>query len=36
MIELLNITENDFKFLYKILEERESVQNISHKKIPTL
>jgi RimJ/RimL family protein N-acetyltransferase len=35
MIELLNITENDFKFLYKILEERESVQNISHKKIPT-
>ena len=35
MIELLNICENDFKFLYEMLEERELIQNITHKKIPS-
>ncbi len=34
-IKLKNITKNDFRFLYEILSERDSVANISHKKMPT-
>ncbi len=34
-IKLKNITKNDFIFLYDLLSERESIVNISHKKMPT-
>ena len=34
-IKLKNITKNDFRFLYELLSERDSVANISHKKMPT-
>lgn len=34
-IKLKNITKNDFRFLYDLLSERESIVNISHKKMPT-
>lgn len=34
-IKLKSITKNDSKFLYELLSERESVANISHKKMPT-
>ena len=33
-IKLKNITKNDFRFLYELLSERNSVANISHKKMP--
>ena len=33
--KLKNITKNDFRFLYELLSERDSVMNISHKKMPT-
>ncbi|GBL40910.1 hypothetical protein EMGBD3_02780 [Nitrosarchaeum sp.] len=33
-IKLKNITKNDFRFLYELLSERDSVANISHKKMP--
>ena len=35
MIELFKISENDFKFLYEILQERESEQSITHTKNPS-
>ena len=34
-IKLKNIPKNDFRFLYELLSERDSVANISHKKMPT-
>ena len=34
-IKLKNITEEDFKFLYDLLGERNPEVNISHKKMPT-
>lgn len=34
-IKLKPITENDFRFLYELLAERDPVANISHKKMPT-
>ena len=34
-IKLKNITKNDFMFLYELLTERDSVANISHRKMPT-
>ena len=35
IISLKLVTQSDGQFLYKLLLERESVVNISHKKIPT-
>ena len=34
-IKLKPVTKNDYKFLYKLLEERDQRVNISHKKMPT-
>ena len=34
-IKLKVITKNDFKFLYKLLSQRKSFDNISHKKMPS-
>ncbi len=35
MIKLVEISENDYEFLYKILKERETVQSITHTEIPS-
>ena len=35
-ISLSLITKNDYDFLYELLQERDSVVNISHKKMPTV
>lgn len=35
MIILKKATSDDYKFLYKLLEEKEPYQNISHKELPT-
>ena len=34
-LKLTLIKEGDQKFLYQLLSERKSIQNISHKKMPT-
>jgi len=34
-IKLKNVTQDDFKFLYDLLAERNPKANISHKKMPT-
>jgi len=34
-ISLKKVTENDFKFLFELLNERKKYENISHKNVPT-
>ena len=34
-VTLKPVTSNDYRFLYKLLQERDQRANISHKKIPT-
>jgi len=34
-LELKTVVKSDYRFLYKLLEERNPITNISHKKIPT-
>ncbi len=34
-IELKNINQDDFRFLYTLLQERDPKANISHKKLPS-
>ena len=34
-IKLKNVSKSDYRFLYKILDERITLVSISHKKMPT-
>ena len=34
-VELKNVLEKDYRFLYDILKERDPIVNISHKQMPT-